>query len=100
MPTVSSLMLDTVVHALRFCRLKCAFTAIRTGLGLQAHRCEPLRVALSQVGYFFVSAGGLCVPGSNRDAAGAKQRWLRGTEAASRAAFGHLGASGARVAMF
>ena len=97
MPPVSSLMLDTVIRALRFRRLKSDVTVMRTGSGLQAYRSKPLWVALSQVGYFFASADGLCAPGSNRDAVGSMQRWLGGIEAASRAALGHRTTSGARV---
>jgi len=70
---------------------------MRTGSGLQAHRSQPLCVALSQVGYFFATADGLCVPGSNRDAVGAMQRWSQGIETLSRAAPGHQAAPGARV---
>ena len=68
MPPVSSLMLDTVIRALRFRRLKLTLTAMWIASGLQAYRSKPLCVALSQVGYFFASADGLCVPGSHRDA--------------------------------
>ena len=71
MPPVSSLMLDTVIRALRFRRLKLTLTAMWIASGLQAYRSKPLCVALSQVGHFFASADGLCAPGSNRDAVGA-----------------------------
>ena len=72
-------------------------TAMWPASGLLASRSKPLWVALSQVGYFFVSADGLYVLGSNQAAARAMPRLLIAIEAASRAAMGHLAAPGARA---
>ena len=74
LPPVSCLMLVTVILALKFRRFKWTVTAMWIASGVQAHRSKPLWVALSQVGYFFTRADGLCAAGSNRDAIGAAQR--------------------------
>ncbi len=65
MPPVSSLPLEAVIHILRMPRTGTG----PLGSGLQLERSKPLYVALLQVCYFFASADGLCVLGSNRDAA-------------------------------
>ena len=84
MPPVSSLLLDAVIRALRFCRLEWTLTAMRIASGLQPDRSKPLWVALSQVGYFSASADTdrVSVPESNRDAAEMRQRCLDCLDAA------------------
>ena len=74
MPPVSSLLLEAVICVLSFRRFNNINTAIRLGSGAQGGRSKPLCVALSQVGYFFVSADGLYVLGSNQAAARAMLR--------------------------
>ena len=74
MPRVSSLLLEAVLCVLSFRRLDNVNTVIRLGSGAQALRSTPLCVALSQVGYFSVSADGLYVLGSNQAAARAMLR--------------------------
>mgnify|MGYP001318685203 CR=1 FL=1 len=96
MPRVSSLLLEAVICVLSFRRFDNVNTAIRLGSGAQALRSKPLCVALSQVGYFFVSADGLYVLASNQAAARAMPRLSGAIEAASRAAMGHLAAPDAR----
>ena len=96
-PQVGALVLEAVIHILRFRRLEAELTAMWPGSTAQDQRSESLCVALSLLCYFFASADGLCVPGSHRGAARSMQRWTGGIEAAFRAAAADRAAPGRRT---
>ena len=96
-PQVSSLMLEAVICILRFRRLETEITAMWPGLPAQGQRSKSLCAALSFVCYFCASADGLCVPGSNRDAARLMHCQTRGIRAAFGAATADRAAPGRRT---